>query len=69
MDMQTTVVLMCAKSLMLGAPSETPTPPLGPEHFKRFLKDNLTPCKQAADCLQVLGQEQSRGVFYVFTTT
>ena len=25
-DMQTTVVLMCAESLMLGAPLETPTP-------------------------------------------
>lgn len=59
MDMQATVVLMCAGSLMLGTSVESSIretlPPL--VLTTCCLKDNITPCKQAADRLQVLGQE------------
>ncbi|KAK5860188.1 hypothetical protein PBY51_021683 [Eleginops maclovinus] len=68
MDMQATVVLMCAESLMLGVSVEScirdPPPPL--VRTTCCLKDNITPCKQAADRLQVLGQEQSGGGITVF---
>lgn len=47
------------------ASSETPSPP--PLALTTCcLKDNITPCKQAADRLQVLGQEQTRGGLSVF---
>lgn len=46
------------------ASSETPPPPLALTTC--CLKDNITPCKQAADRLQVLGQEQTRGGLSVF---
>ncbi|TNN78758.1 hypothetical protein EYF80_010928 [Liparis tanakae] len=63
MDMQAAVVLMCAEGLMLGASVESsirePPHPLAPTTWR--LKDNIKPCKQAAERLQVLGQEQKDG--------
>lgn len=38
-------------------------PPAGLDHM--LLKDNIAPCKQAAERLQVLGQERGRAGIFV----
>ncbi len=62
MNMQATVVLMCAESHMLGASMERSIrEPPRLALTTCCLKDNITLRKQAADRLQVLVQEQSKG--------
>ena len=61
MDMQATVVLICTESLMLGASVENSIRGARLVLTTCCLKDNIAPCKQAADRLEVTGQEWGRG--------
>lgn len=62
MDKQAGVVLMCPESLVLGASVESSIRGPLPVLTACCFQDNITPRKQAADSLEVLGQEQAEVV-------